>query len=170
VRHALAGLALAGAIATLPPLAFAQSAASDGPSESEIVKAIQAKELEIGPQKQQLVEGRLQLTDAELAKFRPIYAEYQQTLKRFNQRRIDNVVQYSRAWNAGNLTDAKAHELALEALAIQREEDFEQEMVYGKVRSVIPAKKAVLYLHIESKLRTLLRFKQAAAVPVQQEN
>jgi hypothetical protein len=39
-------------------------------------------------------------------------------------------------------------------------------MTYAKARTVLPRRKAVHYLQIESKLRALVRFKQAAAVPV----
>jgi hypothetical protein len=108
----------------------------------------------------------MNLTAEQLAKFRPIYAEHQEALKRFNQRRLDNVTAYSRAYNSRKLSDDEAHALALEALAIEREENLELELVYGKVRTVLPPKKAITYLHIESKLRTLVRFKQTSAVPL----
>ena len=162
MRPALAGLWLAGILAASPAPALAQ----DGPSEAEIAKALHAKETEIGPEKQKFVEEKMNLSAEQLAKFRPIYAEHQQALKRFNQRRLDNVVAYSRAYNSRKLSDEQAHALALEALAIERDENLELELVYGKVRSVLPPKKAVTYLHIESKLRTYVRFKQASVVPL----
>jgi hypothetical protein len=165
MRVAIAGLLLAGAIAAVPSPALAQDEGG-GPSESEIVKALRTKEAEIGPEKQKFVEEKLNLTTEQLAAFRPIYAQFQETLKRFNQRRLDNVITYSRAYNSRKLSDEQAHALALEALAIEREENFELEMAYGKARTVLPPKKAVTYLHIESKLRTLVRFKQTSAVPL----
>ena len=157
-------LALAMLLALAAPLACAQ--AMREPTEAEIVKALQSKQAEIGPTKQAFVEAQLALTPEQLAKFKPIYAEHQEALKRFNQRRLDNVVEYSRAYNDNSLTDEQAHKLALEALAIEREETFELEMTYGKVRTAIPPKKAVHYLQIESKLRALVRFRQAESVPV----
>lgn len=165
MRQGSARLLLALALACSPLLASAQGA-GEGMSESDIVKALRAKEAEIGPEKQKFVEDKLNLTAPQLAAFRPIYAEFQEALKRFNQRRLDNVIAYSRAYNTRRLSDEQAHALALEALAIEREENYELEMVYGKVRTVLPPKKAVTYLHIESKLRTLVRFKQTSAVPL----
>jgi Spy/CpxP family protein refolding chaperone len=156
--------ALAILLALAAPLASAQAVRE--PTEGEIVKALHSKEAEIGPTKQAFVEAQLALTPEQLAKFRPIYAGHQEALKRFNQRRLDNVVEYSRAYNDNSLSDEQAHKLALEALAIEREETFELEMVYGKVRTAIPPKKAVHYLQIESKLRALVRFRQAESVPV----
>jgi Spy/CpxP family protein refolding chaperone len=167
VTKGIARFGLAAAIGLLPLASLAQSAGEARmPSAAEVVAALHAKEAEIGPGKQAFVEQQLALTEAQLAKFRPIYAEHQSALKRFNQRRLDNVVAYSRDYNADTLSDATAHQLALEALAIEREETFELEMTYAKARTVLPAKKAVHYLQIESKLRALVRFKQAAAVPV----
>ena len=163
MKPALAGLLLAGVLAALPAPAPAWA---QEPSEADIAKALHAKEAEIGPAKQKFVEEKMNLTAEQLAKFRPIYAEHQQALKRFNQRRLDNVVAYSRAYNSRKLSDDEAHALALEALAIEREENLELELVYGKVRTVLPPKKAAHYLQIESKLRALVRFKQASAVPV----
>jgi Spy/CpxP family protein refolding chaperone len=165
VRQAPARLALALALACFPLLAPAHGA-GNGPSESDIVRSLRAKEAEIGPEKQAFVEDKLNLTTEQLAAFRPIYASFQEALKRFNQRRLDNVIAYSRAYNSRKLSDEQAHALALEALAIEREENYELEMVYGKARTVLPPKKAVTYLHIESKLRTLVRFKQTSAVPL----
>jgi Spy/CpxP family protein refolding chaperone len=165
VRKAIAGLLLAGALAAAPSPAPAQGS-GEGASEADIVRALRAKEAEIGPEKQAFVEDKLNLTAEQLAAFRPVYAEFQEALKRFNQRRLDNVIAYSRAYNSRKLTDEQAHALALEALAIEREENYELEMVYGKARTVLPPKKAVTYLHIESKLRTLVRFKQTSAVPL----
>jgi len=157
-------LALAMLLALAAPPGFAQ--AMREPTEAEIIKALQGKESEIGPTKQAFVESQLALTPEQLAKFRPIYAQHQEALKRFNQRRLDNVVEYSRAYNDNNLTDELAHKLILEALAIEREETFELEMTYGKVRTAIPPKKAAHYAQIESKLRALVRFRQAESVPV----
>jgi len=158
-------LALALAVALVPLAGQAQSAAQ-GPSEAQVIAALEGKAAESGPIKQGFVEQQLALAPEQLQKFRPIYAEHQSALQRFNKRRLDNVVAYSREYNADSLTEATAHELALEALAIEREEIFELEMTYGKVRTVLPAKKAVHYLQIESKLRALLRYRQASAVPV----
>ena len=158
-------LALALALALVPLAGQAQSAAKS-PSEAEVIAALRAKEVEIGPAKQAFVEQQLALTPEQLQKFRPIYAEHQAALERFNQRRLNNVVAYSRDYRTDTLTDDTAHRLALEALAIEREETFELEMTYGKARTVLPPKKAVHYLQIESKLRALVRFKQAASVPV----
>jgi len=165
VRRAPARFALA--LAMLPLLASAQGAGGAGqPSEPDVIQALRSKQADVGPTKQKFVEQQLALSPEQLAKFRPIYAEHQAALERFNQRRLDNVVAYSRAYNADKLGDELAHNLALEALAIEREETFELEMTYGKVRTAIPPKKAVHYLMIESKLRALVRYRQAESVPV----
>jgi len=166
VRERAAGLAIALAIALAPPAAFAQAAPTQAERENQSLEALAAKEAKAGPVKKAFVEEQLALTPEQLAKFRPIYAEHQEALSRFNKRRLDNVSAYSREWNAQKLTDAKAHELALEALAIEREEGYELEMTYGKVRTAIPPLKAAHYLQIESKLRALVRYRQAESVPV----
>jgi len=164
-RRARLALALAVAVALLPLASLAQSGGAT-PSEADVIAALHAKEAEIGPGKEAFVEQQLALTPEQLQKFRPIYAEHQAALERFNQRRLNNIVAYSRDYRSESLTDETAHRLALEALAIEREETLELEMTYAKARTVLPPKKAVHYLQIESKLRALVRFKQASSVPV----
>jgi len=65
------------------------------------------------------------------------------------------------AWGAWSKLAALDRPEACEVVLLEREAH-----VGGKARTVLPAKKAVHYLQIESKLRALVRYKQAASVPV----
>ena len=156
---------LALVIGASPLASHAQSEAPT-PTDAEVIAAMHAKEAEIGPGKRAFVEQQLALTPDQAKKFWPVYDAHQAALKKFNQRRVDNVLAYAKVYNANSLTDAEANRLALQALAIEREETAELESTYAKAHAAIPGQKAAHYLQIESKLRALVRFKQASAVPV----
>jgi hypothetical protein len=99
VRPRRRGSALALGAPLLPPRRPPGLAAKRRPA-SRIIRRCTPSRRNSAPAKQTFVEEQLALTPEQLAKFRPIYAEHQAALKRFNQRRLDNVVAYSRAYNA----------------------------------------------------------------------
>jgi Spy/CpxP family protein refolding chaperone len=156
---------LALAIGVSPAATFAQEAASV-PTDEEVVAAMHAAEAQIGPGKHDFIEQQLALSPEQAKKFWPIYDAHQEALKKFNQRRIDNILAYAKVFNSDSLTDAEANRLAEAALAIEKEEVDELAQTYAKVKAVLPGLKAVNYLQIEAKLRALVRYKQASEVPV----
>lgn len=125
-----------------------------------------ALESEIGPAKRTFVEEQLGLTPQEGAKFWPIYDANQEMLHGFNQRRLDNILKYASAYNAGAIDDVTAAAIAEEALDIEKDEAVQMERTFHKLKKVVPAVKAVRYLQVENKLRAIVRFEQAAQVPL----
>lgn len=162
---ALARFGLIAALITAP--AWSQESKKSGYSADEAasVAEMHALEAEIGPEKRAFVAEQLELTPQEDAKFWPIYDGYQDALRAFNQRRLDNILRYARAYNDDAFDDATATAIAEEALDIEKDEAEQMDRTFRKLKKVVPAVKAVRYLQVENKLRAIVRFEQAAQVP-----
>ncbi len=163
---ALARLGLIAALIASP--AWSQESKSPGYTADEAASfaEMHALESEVGPEKRAFVEEQLELTPQEGSKFWPIYDAYQEALRGFNQRRLDNILKYARAYNAGAIDDATATAIAEDALDLEKDEAVKMEHTFRKLRKVVPAVKAVRYLQVENKLRAIVRFEQAAQVPL----
>lgn len=116
--------------------------------------------------KRALVEAQLELTPEEATKFWPIYDAHQEALSKLNARRMENILAYARVWNEGGLSDADADALAGAAFLIEKDESALLERTYKKLKKVIPGGKRVRYVQVEAKLRAIVRFEQAAQVPL----
>src|SRR5688500_6970905 len=115
-----------------------------------------ALETEVGAGKRAFIEEQLQLTLQEDAKFWPIYDAHQEALQAFNQRRLDNILKYARAYDTDALDDAAALAIAEEALDLERDEAKQMEHTFHKLRKAVPVIQAVRYLQVENKLRAVV--------------
>lgn len=149
----------------LPAAAMADQPSARTPAEVEAMAQMQVLQAYVGTGKRAFIEQQLQLTPEEAEKFWPVYDAHQVALADFNRRRVDNILAYARVWNAGRIDDAAATALAKEAIAIEKEEAAQLDRTFGKLKRAVPAVKAVRYLQVESKLRAIVRFEQAAQVP-----
>lgn len=162
---ALTRLSLIAALIATP--AWAQDA-KDGytADEAATVAEMHALESVVGDGKRAFIEEQLDLTLQEDAKFWPIYDAHQEALQAFNQRRLDNILKYARAYDADALDDATAIAIAEEALDLERDEAKQMEHTFHKLKRAVPAVQAARYLQVENKLRAVVRFEQAAQVPL----
>lgn len=136
------------------------------PEEAQAFEQMRALQAQVGPGKRDFIAQQLSLTPEEAVKFWPVYDAHQQGLASLNQRRLDNIVVYARHWNANSLDDATATKLAKDALSIEKDEVALMEKTFGKLKNAVPAVKAVRYLQVEAKVRAVLRYEQAAQVPL----
>ena len=162
---ALVRLSLIAALIATP--AWAQDA-KDGYTDDEAttVAEMHALEAYVGDGNRAFIEEQLDLTLQEDAKFWPIYDAHQEALQEFNQRRLDNILKYARAYDADAMDDATAIAIAEEALDIERDEAKQMEHTFHKLKRAVPAIQAARYLQVENKLRAVVRFEQAAQVPL----
>jgi succinate dehydrogenase flavin-adding protein (antitoxin of CptAB toxin-antitoxin module) len=106
--------------------------------------------------KRGLVEKNMQLTADEAAKFWPLYDEYQTKLDQVIDRQNRAILDYINA--ESTMTDANARRIAREVLETDADEQKLRGRYLRKMQAVLPAKKAVRYMQIENKLRTLQRY------------
>ena len=162
---ALIRLSLIAALVAAP--AWSKEAKDPGytADEAESVAEMHALETDVGPVKRAFIGEQLELTPEEDAKFWPIYDAHQEALQAFNQRRLDNIMKYARAYNADALDDASAVAIVEESLDIEKDEAEQMERTFHKLKKAVPVVKAANYLQVENKLRAVVRFEQAAQVP-----
>ena len=116
--------------------------------------------------KKLLVSENLNLTESEAKGFWPVYEEYQKDLAAINRRMANLIKSYAEDYNANTLTDEKAKKLTDELVAIGKSESELQAASVPKLRKVLPPKKVARYLQIENKIRAVVKYELAKAVPL----
>ena len=116
--------------------------------------------------KKLVVADNLELTQKEADAFWPVYNAYQADLDRLNERIKKAVLLYADAWNNANVTDETARYLVAEMLAIDEAELQLKKALAPKVQKVLPPLKAMRYLQIENKVRTIARYDLMEIVPL----
>jgi len=114
--------------------------------------------------KRALVERNMQLTPEEAKKFWPIYDVYQDNLEPIVRRQNRAFLDYINA--ESSMTDANAKRIAKEILEADADEQKLRERQFKKLLAALPARKAVRYLQIENKIRTLNRYDIAERMPL----
>ena len=113
-----------------------------------------------------MVADNLELTQKEADAFWPVYNAYQAELDKLNERIKKAVLLYADAWNNANVTDETARYLVGEMLAIDEAELQLKKALVPKVQQVLPPLKAMRYLQIENKVRTIARYDLMEIVPL----
>ena len=147
--------------AALAAPAVAQTAAT-GTTNMDILRQ------KIRADKKLVVAENLQLTDAEGAAFWPVYEAHQKELQAINQRLAATIEAYAAAYNKGPVANDTAKKLLDDAMAIDDAEAQLKKATAAKAMAVIPAMKAARYIQIENKIRAIIRYELAAAIPLVQ--
>ena len=116
--------------------------------------------------KKLLVAQNMDLTEAEAAKFWPLYQQYQRELDLINQRMAGTIADYADAYKSGPVSDETAAKLLGEALAVEESEVALKKSYANKFSEVLPAAKAARYIQIETKIRSMLRLELARGIPL----
>ena len=116
--------------------------------------------------KKLVVAANMNLSDAEAKSFWPVYQAYQKDLMAINQRIGKLIESYAKDDIAGTLTDDKAKKLTAELVAVQKAEAEFQASYVPKLSKVLPPKKVARYLQIENKIRAVIKYELAAAIPL----
>jgi Spy/CpxP family protein refolding chaperone len=151
---------LAAVCALLTSLAAPAMAQSTGTTNMEILRD------KLKADRKVLVAANMELTDAEGAKFWPIYDAYQKDLQQINQRLQTTILAYAEAYKKGPIANDVAKKLIDEALAIDEAEVKLRSSAFPKVLAVLPATKAARYIQLENKIRAAVRYELAAGIPL----
>lgn len=165
MRHAARIAMLCLALFATPGLVRAQSQPAADAQAKDLYAQMDTLQAYAGEGKREFVARQLDLSPEQAAKFWPIFDQHQALLAELNQRRLDNILAYANAWNAGAVDDGTANKLALEGIAIEKGEAAALERTYKRLRGVLPARSAVRYLQMEYMLRAVVRIAQVANVP-----
>ncbi len=147
------------AVIAFPTLALAQGTST---ANMEILRE------KIKADKKLLVATNMDLTESEAKGFWPVYEEYQKDLVAINQRIGKLIEKYAADYRANTLTDEKAKVLIDELVAIEQAEAGLKTTYVPKLSKVLPQKKVARYLQIENKIRAVVKYELAGAVPLAQ--
>ena len=111
-----------------------------------------------------IIAANVDLTEAESQGFWPIYNDYQNGIRKNNDRILALIEDF--AANYEVMTDAKAKSLLEEAIAIETDELAWKNSYLPKFGKVLPAKKLVQYYQVENKLKAIIDYDLAGAIPL----
>jgi len=134
------------------------------PQELNIQEYINLLRRDVSADKAKLLGGVMQLDAEDAAKFWPIYHDYDTELKKVNDLRVANIMEYSRTYTA--MTDEKADELIRNAMAFQKQRDELLGQYYERVKQELGAITAARFVQVEHQLLTIIDLEIAASLPV----
>jgi Spy/CpxP family protein refolding chaperone len=106
----------------------------------------------------------LELTDAEAAKFWPVYDDYEARIKKVDDRFLTLVNSFAEKY--ATLTDADAATMLKEKMAIEKERAALKQTYTKKVAKVLPATKALRYAQLETRIENLIRRNVYSLIPL----
>ena len=121
---------------------------------------------QIQTDKRAIVLKTLELTDAQVAAFTPIYDQYQAEMKVLMERGAAVLDKF--AANFGSMTDDAAGSILKEALKIRDDRNAVMRKYVKKVDKVLPTTKVLQWVQVENKLNTLLDMQAAMIIPIAQ--
>jgi hypothetical protein len=155
-------------LAGAPLTAAAQPPAKPVADESARARNLQAYvELlrsDIRDQKVAIITGMMQFSEADDAKFWPVYREYEQQLSGINDERMALVKEYANAYE--KMTDQIADRLARAVLDLEARRNALKTKYYERLTSILPARSAARLLQVENQILLLLDLQIAASLPV----
>jgi hypothetical protein len=153
-----AALLLLAAMLALPVLSAEDT--SPTASDMEILRE------KIYADKKLLVAENMELSEDEAKKFWPIYETYQEDLHKINERMAKVINEYALAYNKGAILDKTARKLIDEAIDIDLDEAKLKKSYVPKLSKVLSGVKVARYIQIENKIRAIVRYELAAAIPL----
>ena len=119
---------------------------------------------QIQTDKRAVVLKTMNLTDAQVKVFTPIYDQYQAEMKKLLQRNSDLVNKYAATYET--MTDADAKKLLDEAFKLRIDRTETLRKYARKMEKVLPATKVLRFVQIENKLTALLDWQAAQLIPL----
>ncbi len=134
------------------------------PAQAQDAGETQSLRADLQAERTKLVAANLQLTDAEGAKFWPLYNEYRAQHSKLGDRTITLVEDY--AQNYETLSDEKAKDLLKRQFQIEDDRLKLQRSYAGKFEKILPPKKVARYYQIERKLDAAVMYEAAQSIPL----
>ncbi|NJD31607.1 MAG: hypothetical protein FIB04_06950 [Gammaproteobacteria bacterium] len=159
MKKTLLALAAVVALGTTPTTFAADSVgAKELANTQELIAAVQKD-------KRQVVLATLQLNDKQLAKFTPVYDEYQaESTKLYTAG--TNLSNRLFVADFGGMTDAESKDIMAQAFKLREERLKLLKKYADKLDKQIPAVKVFQFVQVENKIQALLDVAAAASIPI----
>lgn len=148
--------ALLAAALVLPCASYAQERTAE--------QQIQMSRAVNDAQRQATVAANIVLSEADGAKFWPLYREYRYEVAKLNDKTEGLIQKFARDFNS--LTDAEARSMANESLSVERQRVELKSKYFEKFDKVLPGVTAVRVLQVENKLDALVQMDLAKSIPL----
>jgi hypothetical protein len=119
---------------------------------------------QIQSDKRAVVLSAMQLTDAEVAAFTPIYDKYQADMKKQFERAVEMLNKF--AANYGSMTDDAAKDILKDWFKLRDARNNTMEKYASQMGRALPPTKVLQWVQIENKLNALLDAEAASVIPV----
>ena len=134
--------------------AFSQNVGSYLESQQKVLKK----------EKKEVVADVLELTDDEAKVFWPLYDEYTNEMKPFNQIYINTLKEYIDKY--GKLTDEEAKRLFNNSILVEESKLRLKKKYYRKMVKVLPAQKVIRFFQLEKRLWAMIYNELTVDVPL----
>ena len=131
---------------------------------AEITYDVEFVRKKIKTGKKEIVEKNMVLTAEEREVFWPLYTEYQQELRKINDRLLKLIQAYAEAFEA--MTDKKAKDLLDDYYDVEKKRIRLKQSYVKKFRRKLPSKIVTRYFQIENKMEALINIELADAIPL----
>ena len=168
-RHLKLGAPWVLALLACARLAHAQTpapapAAAAATREANLRAYVELLRSDLRAQKVAVISEVMEFTEAEDAKFWPVYRQYEAELAKINDDRMALIKEYSVSYDA--LTDATADRLALRALDLEARRQTLTKTYYDRFKTVVSPKTAARFIQVEHQILLLLDLQIAASLPI----
>lgn len=119
---------------------------------------------QIQTDKRAVVLSAMQLTDAEVAAFTPIYDKYQADMKKQYESAVEMLNKF--AANYGSMTDDAAKDILKDWFKLRDARNDTMKKYAKEMGRALPPTKVLQWVQIENKLNALLDVQAASVIPV----
>ena len=117
-------------------------------------------------QKDDVIYADMKLTEEEGKAFWPLYREYQEALRKLQDRSFKLLAEYAQERENETFTDQKAKALLDEYMAIEREDLWLKRIYVEKFTRILPAKKVMRYFQLENKIAAMINYQTTQMIPL----
>jgi hypothetical protein len=119
---------------------------------------------DVNAQKVAIITEVMGFTEAEDAKFWPIYREYEAEMAKIGDERVALIAEYAR--NYANVTEQMADKLATKAIELEGRRQAVKAKCYERVKGALSPRTAMRFLQVEHQLQLLIDLQIAASLPI----
>ncbi len=152
------------ALAAIASLGAAQGALAQSSGEISMSDQEQLLIARIQGDKRAIVLSTLQLTDAEVQAFTPIFDKYQAEMKKLATRYSDVLNKF--ASNYDSMTDDAAKEILKESFKVREDRIALLKDYAGRMGKKLPETKVLRWVQVENKMTSLLDWQMAQIIPL----
>lgn len=143
------------------------STASSKDDQASIDQSVRLIRQDLRSNKKQTIAASLQLTEAEAAKFWPIYDRYSTELSKLGDQRYALIKEYGNGF--GTLTDDQALSLLKRSLSLDEQVAQLRSKYLPIVSQALPGTKTASFFQLDRYINSLMDVQVAGAIPLVQE-